>query len=65
MRLSKKALSKISLLSVYEPILEQLGFDYDFDSPPDMWSESQTKIFDLVTQIEENLKKEIINTLTT
>jgi hypothetical protein len=63
MKLSKKKIAEINMISVYEELLQNCSiFNHmNFDDPPDMWSNEQKGMFDLLTEIERKLKDQIIN----
>lgn len=59
MKISKKKLSDLNMISVHIKILHDHGYNF-FDNPPDMWNDEQKKIYDFVTEIENELKTEMI-----
>lgn len=78
MEISKKRLAQINLISVFDEVYraeihpkswtgekEDLAIYNEpfYTSPPEEWSEDETELFELMTQIEERIKEQIINVL--
>jgi hypothetical protein len=67
-RISKKVIQQIHFASVAEEVLREhctpiphIGFFAD--NPPEMWSEEEKVIFDIATQVEDDLKARILEIL--
>ena len=55
----KKKIQDINYISIYNDILIKFGYNFTEDGP-DMWTPEETKLFSLVTELEDNLKDTII-----
>ena len=67
MNISARKIRELNQISVYEEILKNYGYGYlsflATDNPPEMWSAEDKRFFDMVNEIETEMKKEIINHL--
>lgn len=57
--ISKKKLKEIDHTSVYDEILRDFSYKFT-DDPPDMWTDQERSLFDMVVETETTLKKKII-----
>lgn len=66
-KISKKIVRQINLTSVFEKTLrerfESTLIGFFLDSPPEMWNDEQRQAFDMVTQVEDELKAAILEVL--
>lgn len=60
--IAKKKIKKIELLSIFDDILREHGFDFT-DTPPEMWDTDEKKIFDLLAELETKLKEEFLKVI--
>lgn len=55
----KKKIQDINYISIYDDILIKFGYNFTADGP-DMWTPEETKLFSIVTELEDKLKDTII-----
>lgn len=66
MKLSKKTIREINLISVFDKILRERfesSNGFFLDNAPDMWEDEEKEAFDMVTEVEYQLKSAILNIL--
>lgn len=62
MNLSKKKLEKIQITGAVHEVLRQYGHDF-FESPPDLWDDSQRELYDMLCDHERMLIGTILKIL--
>jgi len=66
MKLSKKKLKKINFVSFINEVVEEYTptsekyYGIFLRQAPDQWSEEETRLFDMLTELEDRTKKEIV-----
>ena len=60
----KRKISKINYVSFIFDILSEYGYQFQED-PPDLWSDEEKKLFDMLSNMEDRLKEALIAIITT
>ena len=66
--IGKKKILELNAISVVDEICRGLTFrtigqTHWLDTPPEMWIEEETKLFDLVTEIEMKFRAKVLQAL--
>jgi len=64
MKISKKKLNELRLISVFEKILLDNGYTFLQRGGPDTWFDDEKKLFDILTETEDKMRDSIIEKLT-
>ena len=63
MKVNKKTVKAIQFASVYEGVLRdrfESNNGFFLDNNPEMWNDEEREAFDMVTEVEDKLKKAIL-----
>jgi hypothetical protein len=60
MKISKKKLNELKLVTVFEQVLKDNGISYFNKDAPETWSGYEKKLFDIATEIEDKILSSII-----
>jgi len=63
MKLSKKRLAELRSVSVFEDVLKYYGYTFFENGAPDTWSRDDTKLYDMLVEVESGMTKAFLKTL--